>query len=75
MGRARPTTTQSTTPGRGQPTGKRPNDDLMVKASKRWERGEGLGFGRGRCRGNGRGGRGRTSTNNFRIDLTPSLEL
>jgi hypothetical protein len=51
LGRARPAPTPSNSQGGGQPTGKRPNDDSMLEASKRWQRGEGLRFGRGHGRG------------------------
>jgi hypothetical protein len=47
--------------------GKRPNDDPMIEASRRWQRGEGSGFGRGRGRGNGRGDGGPTSPTTGRI--------
>jgi hypothetical protein len=42
LGRARLAPTQSTKHGGRQPTRKRPNDDPMVEASKRWQRGKGL---------------------------------
>jgi hypothetical protein len=69
LGRVRPAATQSTTHGGGQLTRKRPNDDPLVEASKRWQRGEGSGLGRGRDRGNGRRGRGRTSPNTSRNEF------
>jgi hypothetical protein len=41
LGRSRPAPIPSNNHGGGQPTGKRPNDDVMVEASKRWQRVEG----------------------------------
>jgi hypothetical protein len=74
LGRARSTATLSTTHGGGQPTRKRPNDDLLIEASKRWQRGEGSWLGRVRSRGNDRGGRGggrgRPSPSTSRIDFS-----
>jgi hypothetical protein len=69
LGRVRPVPTPFNSPGGGQPTKKRPNDDPMVEAAKRRQRGEGSWFGRGRSRGGGRGGCGRFSPNTGRIDL------
>jgi hypothetical protein len=66
--RVRPTQAPSNNHG-GRPTKKRPNDDPMVDASKRWLRGEGLRSGGGRGRGGGHGGSCRTFPNTSRIDF------
>jgi hypothetical protein len=68
LGGMKSTARPSKAHGGGQPTKKRPYEDLLVGASKIWKRNTGASRGRGR--GGGQGGRGQPSQNSGRMDFS-----